>query len=415
MARFSRISGKASSPRPPRPCAARGCTRAAFLREARILDARRTVIVAYFLVFLGIGVFLPYFPLWLRHLGFDGWQIGAVMGTQPLLRWVGAIALAWAADHWRLRRRLLTITAAVGTVFFVPLLVLEDFTGVLLASSAIALFYGPVIPMLDATVMDHLERLGGDYGRLRLWGSLSFVIGALASAPLVEAFSPAIVPDLLLAASLGLAPALSRLPSEQVGLAFRAGPPWRLLTPPLAAFLAAAFLLQVSSGAWTGFFAVHTAALGLPASVPGLAWGLAVIAEIGLFFWGRRLGDRIAPTTLIVVVLGATVVRWALTAVVRTAPLVIAVQLGHAITFSAFHLAAVLLLLRLVPPERSTSGQALYGAVAFGVGGSAGLALAGVLVDRVGTAGVFAVDALCASLALAPALRLRRLVGATRA
>jgi PPP family 3-phenylpropionic acid transporter len=392
VARFSRISGEASSPRPPRPCAARGCTRAAFLREARILDARRTVIVAYFLVFLGIGVFLPYFPLWLRHLGFDGWQIGAVMGTQPLLRWVGAIALAWAADHWRLRRRLLTITAAVGTVFFVPLLVLEDFTGVLLASSAIAFFYGPVIPMLDA-----------------------FVIGALASAPLVEAFSPAIVPNLLLAASLGLAPALSRLPSEQVGLAFRAGPPWRLLTPPLAAFLAAAFLLQVSSGAWTGFFAVHTAALGLPASVPGLTWGLAVIAEIGLFFWGRRLGDRIAPTTLIVVVLGATVVRWALTAVVRTAPLVIAVQLGHAITFSAFHLAAVLLLLRLVPPERSTSGQALYGAVAFGVGGSAGLALAGVLVDRVGTAGVFAVDAVCASLALAPALRLRRLVGATRA
>jgi len=59
-----------------------------------------------------------------------------------------------------------------------------------------------------------------------------------------------------------------------------------LLTPPLTAFLATAFLIQLSSGAFAGFFAVHTAALGFSDAVPGITFGLAVTAEVALLFWG---------------------------------------------------------------------------------------------------------------------------------
>ena len=102
--------------------------------------------------------------------------------------------------------------------------------------------------------------------------------------------------------------------------------------------------------------------------------------------------------------------RWGLTAVVRTELLVVALQLGHAFTFAAFHLAALLLLSRLVPARSSTGGQALYGLVAFGIGGSTGLALAGALVDRLGTAGLFGFEAAVASLGLLPAIALQRLL-----
>src|SRR2546422_4564846 len=63
-------------------------------RSARIASSRRSVAVAYFLAFLGLGVFLPYFPLYLDHLGYAGWQIGAIVGLQPVLRWTSA--LGWA-------------------------------------------------------------------------------------------------------------------------------------------------------------------------------------------------------------------------------------------------------------------------------------------------------------------------------
>src|SRR5205823_5348516 len=275
---------------------------------------------------------MPYFPLYLDHLGYVGWQIGAIVGLQPMLRWTSALGWAHVADRWRVRRRLLVLAGLCGALAVLPFLAVRRCAAVAAVSMAIGLVHGPIIPMLDASVMDHLPGLGGDYGRLRLWGSLGFVVGALASAPLVGRFSSAVVPVLLLLAALPLAPALARLPREQAAPAGRSPALWTLLTPPLRAFLATAFLLQVSSGAWTGFYAVHTASL--------------------------------------------------------------------------------LLLSRLVPAESRTGGQALYGGIAYGLGGTTGLALAGALVDRIGTSRVFALEAVVALAALVPAVRLRRLVAA---
>ncbi len=371
---------------------------------------QRIVTLAYFLLFWGGGVWMPYFPLYLAHLGYSGWEIGVIFGMQPALRWGSAVLWAYAADRWRMRHPLLVGAALAGALFFIPLLFVRSFAAMALVTGMIAVLHAPLIPMTDATVMDHLPRLGGDYGRLRLWGSVAFVLGALVSAPLVHSFSPAVVPALLLLPAFPLVAALARLPREQLGHAEHFRAPWALLTPPLTAFLAAAFLIQFSCGAWGGFFAVHTAALGFSDAIPGFTWALAVSAEVGLLFFGRRIIEWIAPPQLIVLSLVVTVVRWTLTAVLRDEALVVVLQLGHAFTFSSFHLAALLLLSRLVPPQNSTGGQALYGTIAFGIGGSAGLGVAGVLVDRVGTAGLFGCEAVVALLGLVPALRLRRLV-----
>ncbi len=374
----------------------------------------RNVIAAYFAVFLGVGVWVPYMPLWLASLGFDGWQVGVAGGMQPALRWVAAICVAAAADRWRRRHALLIGCALLGGLSFVPLLSTTSFDAVLLVMAAIALLQGSLIPLLDAVALDTVARSGGDYGRLRMAGSVAFVIGAFGSAPFLDLFSPALIPMLLLVPQVVLVPALMRLPREQHGHAADSRPPWALLTPPLRAFLATAFLLQISCGAWGGFFAIHTEALGLSDAVPGLAWGLPVTAEIILFGWGRRLVTRFAAADLVLVVLGTTVVRWALTAVVTSEPLVIAVQLGHTVTFSLFHLATMTLLARLVPAVNSTSGQGLYGLVAFGGGSSMGFFLAGALVDQLGTQRLFAVEAVIAALALVPAWRLRSLLRTTR-
>jgi PPP family 3-phenylpropionic acid transporter len=308
---------------------------------------------------------------------------------------------------------LLVIAATAGSLCFVGLLFARSFAAVLAVSAAIALLHAPLVPMVDATVMDHLPRLGGDYGRLRMWGSAAFVVGALVGAPLVRAFSVSIVPILLLIPLPAMVMALARLPREQMGHAERFRAPWALLTPALTAFLASAFLIQLSCGAFAGFFGVHCAALGFSDAVPGVAWGLAVAGEVAILWAGGRILDRISPSRLIVIALLITALRWGLTAVARTEAVVLIAQLTHAFTFGAFHLAALVLLARLVPPKSSTGGQALYGMVAFGAGGSSGLAVAGALVDGIGTPGVFAFEAGVALLGLLPALRLARLTRGT--
>jgi PPP family 3-phenylpropionic acid transporter len=202
---------------------------------------------------------------------------------------------------------------------------------------------------------------------------------------------------------------LVRLPRGQRGHPEHARAPWALVTPAMAAFLAAVFLGQASCGAWVGFFALHVQALGLPDTIPGLTFALAVVLEVALFHWGRRVLEWIPPADLVFVTLVATVVRWVLSALVTSEAAVVLVQLGHVFTFSAFHLAAVALVAELVPAENATSGQSLYGLMGYGIGGTVGIALAGALVDHLGTSGLFWFEAALAAASIVPAWTLRAL------
>jgi PPP family 3-phenylpropionic acid transporter len=348
-------------------------------------------------------------PLYLASLGLDGWQIGVLGAMAPAFRWASAILLGWVADRRRMRKALLVVTAAIGSICFVPLLLVHDFPTLVLVFAAVNLCHGTLIPMVDAIVVDHLDELGSDYGRLRLWGSISFIIGSVGSAPFVRAYGPEVIPLLLLLPQVVLAPVLIMLPGGQRGHAEHARAPWALLTPAMTTFLAAVFLTQTSAGAWSGFFALHVRSLGLSDSIPGLTFGLAVTVEVALFHWGRRVLAWIPPAQMILLTVVATVVRWALSAVVTGEAAVVLVQLGHVFTFSALHLAAVALISELVPPENTTSGQSLYGLMGFGVGGTVGILLAGALVDRLGTSGLFWFEAAVAFAGAAPAWALTRM------
>ena len=112
------------------------CAVPPFLRHARIASSRRSVAVAYFLAFLGLGVFLPYFPLYLDRLGYAGWQIGAIVGLQPMLRWTSALGWAHLADRRRIRRRLLVLAGLGGALVVVPLLGVRHFAAVAAVSTS---------------------------------------------------------------------------------------------------------------------------------------------------------------------------------------------------------------------------------------------------------------------------------------
>jgi PPP family 3-phenylpropionic acid transporter len=179
----------------------------------------------------------------------------------------------------------------------VPLLFVTDFPTLLVVFVAINTCHGTLIPMIDATVVDHLDSSAATTG-----GSGSGARCRSSSAPPAAprssaAYGPSVIPWLLVAPQILLAPVLLFLPRGQGGLAEHARAPWTLLTPALAAFLATVFLVQASTGAWNAFFALHVRALGLPDSLPGLTFALAVVVEVALFHWGRRVLEWISPST----------------------------------------------------------------------------------------------------------------------
>ena len=204
-----------------------------------------------------------------------------------------------------------------------------------------------------------------------------------------------------LAASFTL-PRPAGRPARREGGGFRA----TLRLPGFARLLLLSGLIQSSHAAYYGFGSIHWAAAGHSAGTIGLLWAEGVIGEVALFMLGRRLVARLGPQGLALLAAGAGLLRWGVLSGTTWLPALVATQWLHAFTFGAQHLAAMHLLLRLVPPAQTGTAQALHAAL--GVGLMTGLLTlaSGPLYARFG-GGVFLLMAGLCALAIPLALTLR--------
>jgi PPP family 3-phenylpropionic acid transporter len=126
-----------------------------------------------------------------------------------------------------------------------------------------------------------------------------------------------------------------------------------------------------------------------------------------LFAFAARLVHRLGITALLALAALSGVVRWTALAASAELWLLIAVQVLHAGTFAAAHLAAMHFLAQAVPARASASAQALYSAIAAGAGMALAMSGAGALYALAG-AGAFLAMAAMAAAGAAAALLLGR-------
>ena len=196
----------------------------------------------------------------------------------------------------------------------------------------VSAFWAPVMPLGEGLALITARRHGLDYGRLRLWGSVGFIVTAIGAGLVLAGRPTEMVFWLMAAASALLAAAAVFLPDER-------SPPAGAGARPLGALMAdrgflalvlASALIQGSHSVYYGFATLHWRAAGHGADVIGLLWAEGVVAEVILFWAGARLVRRLGPTALMAVGGLAAVIRWSATAAVGSlAPLVL-LQALHA-------------------------------------------------------------------------------------
>jgi PPP family 3-phenylpropionic acid transporter len=224
---------------------------------------------------------------------------------------------------------------------------------------------------------------GFDYGRLRLWGSLAFILGVLGVGDLLTRLTPdavlyGVMAGLVLVLLAGrLLPPVDR-PRDRAGRA------------PLSAllgqrrfllFLAIGSLLQASHAVYYSFSAVHWQAAGLSPAAVGWLWSEGVIAEVLLFAAGAWLLARLGPIGLLALAAVAGVVRWGVLAGTTDLAPLIAVQALHAFTFGAAHLGAMHYIARSAPPGLQATAQGVYAGTSGGIVMGATMLGAGWLYD----------------------------------
>ena len=345
----------------------------------------------YFSAFFFVnGLMLAYWPVWLHDRGLDAAAIGTLLFAAQWIKVGGTLACGDIADRFAIARGLVVALSLVGVAAMILFGFASGFWPLLCLTLLWGVAWPSILPIVDGRAMQASVRGGFDYGRARLWGSITFIAATVGGGYLLqrsgsEAVYGAILAAAVVTAMAGLIlPASPRAQTAPQALAPRGGAMVSLLRDPVfRTFMIAGGALQVSHAVFYGFGTLDWRAKGLDDTAIGMLWATGVVAEIVLFALGRRLAERVGVVRLLLVAGAAAVLRWTATPFVVDFVPLLAVQALHALTFGATHLAAMMFIQRRVPAAATSSAQALYAALPIGLGMGLAMMAAGMLYERV--------------------------------
>ncbi len=361
----------------------------------------------YAAYFAFIGIYLPFWPIWLRARGLGAEDIAILLALSIAAKVIGTPVCAHVADQSGERRRPIIVLAVLALASFMLFSAAQGFWPLIVVSLLFFTVWPPIMALGESLTMLTVQKVGIDYGRTRLWGSMSFIAFAILSGHALEGRHPDILFWMLLATLAMFVIAAVFVPDTR---ALRTSPPGRvpvfdvLRLPAFILFLVAAAAIQSSHAVYYAFGTIHWREAGYSDVVIGALWAEGVIAEILLFALGDRIVRRLHPAWLLVLGGLAGALRWTTLAMTDTLPVIVVVQALHAFSFGAAHLAAIHFIARTVPPHLSASAQSLYSGVVMGLGLGILLLLSGWLYEAYAGAAYHAMSvcallgSLCAAL-----------------
>ncbi len=357
----------------------------------------------YFFYFAFVGLSAPFWGLYLRAIQLDAIEIAVLLSVQPVMRVVAPALWGWLAEHLGNRLLVIQLAALASVMFYLGVFFTVSFWGLLPVLALMGFFWGASMPLVEATTMAWLGKQIARYGRLRAWGSVGFIVSALGMGYLLD-YVP--IRWLLWA---GLFVMLGILLFSRLLPAARAEPHHAdsqplariFFQPQVLALFGACFLMAVAHGPYYTFFSIYLVDHGYAKSAVGLLWTLGVVCEIGIFFLMPWLMRRMPLPHILAAGLAAAVLRFLLIGWgVDVLILILLAQALHAITFGAFHAAAVALVHHFFPGRHQSRGQALYGSLTYGAGGMLGGLASGPLWQHWGASAMYTASAGVALLGL---------------
>ncbi|MEW6691865.1 MAG: MFS transporter [Pseudomonadota bacterium] len=372
----------------------------------------------YFAYFAALGIFLPFWPLYLKEEGFSPAAIGLLMGLFGLTKLAGPPIVGWLSDHLGQPMRWVRAASLLTLILFSTVFAGHGLWGMALVMALFTLAWNAAMPQFDAVTLQHLGEKAYRYARIRLWGSVGFIVTALGVGPLLDLWGAGMLPWGLVLAFAGMSMLAMAVPgpAEEAGHRTLQTGPVPVLPilrrPEVFLFLGASLLLQASHGTYYAFYSVHLEQHGHSKALTGALWALGVLAEVVIFLVVHRWLPRYGAVRLMQLTLLLTTLRWALIGALPESVVVLTLaQLLHAFSFGVAHAASVEFIRQHFTDGTQGRGQALLSSVCYGAGGVLGFWLAGVIWQWFGALPSFAISAgmaLAGALLLGPAMQARR-------
>jgi PPP family 3-phenylpropionic acid transporter len=334
----------------------------------------------YFFYFAAVGTLIPYLGLYLQSLSFGAMEIAQITAVLAMARIVSPPLLALLADRQGQFLFYAQLTSFISAILVLGFWWLNDYGSLLWLMWWLGFFWHAALPPMESLTLRTLGSNLSLYSRIRLWGSIGFIVAVLVVGYLIEQLG---IRVFLWAISLFFAlMALITLFNHEQPHTRKQGlniaDLWQSIKNPVVILvLTLALLVQLSHGVYYAFYSLLLDNAGYSASDIGLLWTLGVVAEVILFWRFSRFQSRLSFKNWLLVATGLTVIRWMMIASFADIWWWLAIaQLLHAATFGIFH-SVVVQWLHQAFHAHQAQGQALYVSITYGIGGMLGSLLAG--------------------------------------
>ena len=353
----------------------------------------------YFFYFAYLGAFAPFFSLYLDGIGMSAVEIGVLMSLPQLTRIVAPHLWGWLADRGSSHLRVARIAGVAGMIAWLGVFAGTQFAWLFAVLLAMTFFWSAALPLVEATTLSHLGEETARYGRVRVWGSLGFVAAVVGVGYALDYSSTRTVLWIVLGLMGGMLGFCWAVPDARVAPHATDDLPIGhvLRRPEVVALILACALMSAAHGPYYTFYTIHLVDHGYSKSLAGWLWALGVICEIGIFFWMSHLYRAFSARRILIASFALAVARFLLIGwLADSLAALLLAQTLHAASFGSFHAAAIGMVHRFFRGRHQARGQAIYGSLAYGVGGAFGGFASGYSWAGLGPALTFTLASACA-------------------
>ncbi len=341
----------------------------------------------YFFYFATLGGFLPYWSLYLEHIHFNALEIGELSALMVATKVIAPNLWGWIADHTGKSLRIIRIASFFAALIFVGFLYKDNYIWVAMVTIGFSFFWNAALPQFEAATLFHLKEEPQRYSKIRLWGSIGFIISVLGIGRIVDFYSIDYLPEMIV--SLLSLIWLVSLITPEVNVFHKEknviGISKIVKQPEIIAFFVVYMLLQLAHGPYYVFYSIYLNQFNYTSTVIGLLWALGVAAEVLLFVFMKRILVWFSLRSILLLSIFFSICRWLIIAFyVESLSFMIFAQLLHAASFGSSHVVAIHLVHKYFGEQHQGKGQALYSSLSFGLGGMIGSLFSGYFWDIYG-------------------------------
>jgi MFS transporter, PPP family, 3-phenylpropionic acid transporter len=345
----------------------------------------RKLAAYYFFYYLALSMYGPYLSLFFTDKGFSSTETGLFLSLWALVGVVSQPIMGMLNDRHHDPLRMLKICTILSPVFGVGFYFFHGYAAILILAVLFSWFQSSTGALSDTIAVGVASREGYPFSKIRLWGALSYSIGAFVTGFIYEKaggydtsflyyFALSIPVFLLLFGYPKTSGARQREPVlEQISQVWR--------NRPFLIFVGVCFLLTLGMSMNVTFLPIYFKEMGFDMKLVGTSFAIAALIEVPMFWISARLVAKIGRFPMLCLAAGCFALKCVLMFAFDNVYLALAAQLLDGTAFAFFAGISVEAVEGFAGAKTKATYQTVFAAVTYGMTGIVGNAAGGIVVD----------------------------------